>query len=167
MKRYCFDTSGLTTALEGMPQDIHISLWTQISSLVVGGQIAVTEEIYKEMTHIQGNFGECIRSNANNLVLELGDAAWDFSNYLNHAKRMQTTYAKFIRENVGGKKATIGTNDLSIVALGKSLALPVVSMEKPKAHQSETRRGIPDICTAEQIPHMTFNDFLRAEGIKL
>ena len=58
--------------------------------------------------------------------------------------------------------------DFSIVMLGKALALPVISMETACAQNPSTKsRKIPDVCTAEKVVHMTFNDLLRAEGITI
>ena len=52
--------------------------------------------------------------------------------------------------------------------LGKALALPVISMETACAQNPSTKsRKIPDVCTAEKVVHMTFNDLLRAEGITI
>lgn len=166
-KKYCLDTSGFSNPLEAMPQDIHVSLWDQVKLAIEGGHLAVTQEIYGELTHLPGALGECISENQSNLLLEVGDADWPFEVYIGHAKRMQTVHAAYIRENCGGKKSTLGLNDLSIIALAKTLTCPVISMEKAKAHQSEKWRQIPDVCALEKVPHMTFNDFLRAEGIKL
>lgn len=81
---------------------------------------------------------------------------------------MRFAYADVISENNGNRKNTIGTNDLSIIALAKTLGLPVVSSEK-KLHaeqDSKKRQKIPDICEREGVPHLTFNDLLRKEGIK-
>lgn len=166
-KKYCLDTSGFSNPLEAMPQDIHVSLWNQIKMVIASGNLAVTQEIFGELRHIQGGVGECIMANEANILLEIGNIGWPFEEYIEHAKRMQRTHAAYIRENCGGKKSTIGMNDLSIIALAKTLSLPVVSMEKAKAHQSEKWRQIPDVCALEQVAHMTFNDFLRAEGLKL
>lgn len=150
-----------------MPEDIHVTLWAEVCARIVGGNIAVTTEIMSELTHIEGVVGACIKGNEKNLVLEINDMSWPVMDYIQHATRMQVDHKDFIRENLGGKKGTIGMNDLSIIALAKTMALPVVSMEKRKAHQTEKLRQIPDICDIEQVPHLTFNDFLRAEGIKL
>lgn len=167
MKKYCLDTSGLSNPLEAMPADIYVSLWAQIEARITGGDLACTAEIYEELTHLEGPIGDCIKDNEPNLRLEVGDASWDFPTYLEHATRLQVEYAAFLRENHSGKKSTVGLNDLSIIALAKTLALPVISMEKAKAHQSDKWRQIPDICAAEKVPHMNFNDYLRAEGIQL
>ncbi|MEN8859007.1 DUF4411 family protein [Qipengyuania flava] len=169
MKRYCVDMSGLSNpASEDVaPQDIHVSLWMRVHSLIENGDIAVTEEIYEELTHIPAPLGDCIKENKKSLLLEVDDDAWDAATYIEHATRMQDEHQKYIREFNGGGKGTVGLNDISIVALGKTLKLPVVSMEKRKALQSDRKRAIPDICDAENVTHMTFNEFLRAEGITL
>lgn len=167
MKKYCLDTSGVSNPLESMPEDIHGNLWAEVRARIVAGNLAVTGEIFGELEHIQGAMGDCIRENEVNLLLEVNDSSWPFEAYIEHAARMQVEHAQFIRENLGNKKGTVGLNDISIIALGKCLSLPVVSMEKRKAHQTVSLRQIPDICDAEKVPHMTFNDFLRAEGIKL
>jgi hypothetical protein len=169
MKRYCVDMSGFSNPAseEYMPQDIYVSLWAKIHEMIIAGHVAVTEEIYEEMVHIAAPLGTCIKENRRALLLDVDDETWDSPSYLEHAVRMQDDHQPFIREFNGGSKGMIGLNDLSIVALAKTLKLPVVSMEKRKAHQSATKRGIPDICDFENVPHMTFNDFLRAEGITL
>ena len=169
MKRYCIDMSGLSNPAseEVAPQDIHVTLWARIHALIESGDMAVTEEIYQELTHIPPPLGDCIKANKKGLLLEVDDAEWDGAAYIEHATRMQADHETFIREFNGGGKGTVGLNDISIVALAKTLKLPVVSMEKRKAHQSDKKRTIPDICDAENVAHMSFNEFLRAEGITL
>jgi len=71
MKKYCFDMSGISNPLEAMPEDIHRSMWAKIKAIFASGQIAVTKEIYDEMTHIPGSVGDCIRDNEQKLVLEV------------------------------------------------------------------------------------------------
>lgn len=168
MKGYCLDTSGLSTPLENMPEDIHTVLWSSVAKLIEGGKFAVTTEIYEELELLPGSIGECIKNNKDNLQLEIEDEEWDWKKYLDHVERMRLTYADVISENNSNRKNTVGFNDLSIIALAKTLGLPVVSSEK-KLHgeqDSKKRQKIPDICDKEGIPHMTFNDLLRKEGIK-
>lgn len=167
MKKYCLDTSGISNPLEFMPEDIYGGLWTQVQTRINSGVFAVTTEIFLELKHIEGTVGDCLRANQANLVLELNDPSWPITDYIEHTARMQEKHKQYIRENLGNKKATVGMNDLSIIALAKCLELPVVSMERRKAHQTNNLRQIPDICDAESVRHMTFNDFLRAEGISL
>jgi hypothetical protein len=128
----------------------------------------VTTEIYEELELLPGSIGQCIKNNKANLHLEIEDEEWDWQTYLGHVERMRVAYADVISENNGNRKNTIGFNDLSIIALAKTLGLPVVSSEK-KLHgeqDSQKRQKIPDICDREGIPHMTFNDLLRKEEIK-
>jgi hypothetical protein len=168
VKEYCLDMSGLSTPLEHMPEDIHTVLWTEVAKLVESGKFAVTTEIYEELENLPGQIGECIKGNRQNLQLEIEDSDWDWQTYLGHVERMRTVYANVISENNGNRKNTIGLNDLSIVALAKTLGLPVVSSEK-KLHADQDslkRQKIPDICDKEGVQHMSFNDLLRKEGIK-
>ena len=57
-------------------------------------------------------------------------------------------------------------NDISIIALARTLELPVVSMETKLPPDAKWKR-IPCICGLEAVEHLTFNDFLRKEGIVL
>lgn len=166
MKAYCIDTSGLSTPLEQMPEDIHRSLWGKISNIIQAGRLAATTEIYGELAHLPGPIGDCLRGNKAAIQLEVGDASWNSVAYINHAIQMQTDHARFISENNGNRKNTICLNDLSIVALGRSLALPVISSEVPVGPGGKWRK-IPNVCQIEAVEHITFNDFLRREGIVL
>jgi hypothetical protein len=80
---------------------------------------------------------------------------------------MRVTYKDVISEYNGNRKNTVCLNDLSIIALAKTLRLPVISSEKKlqTAQDSRKRQKIPDICDLEAVPHMSFNEFLRKEGI--
>lgn len=165
MPKYCLDMSGLSNPAQHMPQDIHATLWGQVEGLIVRGTFATTAEVFEELTHIPPPLGECIAANEAALVFEVGSDGWDWDRYLKHTTRMQTEYEAFISERNSNREHTINLNDLSVIALAKTLAVPVISMEARKGTQAEKRRGIPDICDAEKVLHMTFSDLLRAEGI--
>jgi hypothetical protein len=169
MKRFCLDTSGLSTPLENMPEDIHSGLWVRVADIIKADAIAVTTEIYDELCALPGSIGECIKDNEAILRLEVGETNWDWKSYLAHVVRMKTAYAAFISENHGNRKNTICLNDLSIIALAKTLGIPVISSEKKLGigQDSVKRQKIPDICDKETIRHLTFNEFLRGEGITL
>jgi Domain of unknown function (DUF4411) len=167
MKKYCLDTSGLSNPLENMPEDIHSTLWQRIAGIIMAGGFAVTKEIYDELFHLPGSIGDCIRSNSNLMLLEIGDDAWDWNAYIRHINRMKDDHGAFISEYNGGRKRTIGLNDLSIVALGKTMALPVISMESFNRDPSSKSRRIPDVCFLEGIQHLTFSEFLRVERVRL
>lgn len=166
LKAYCLDTSGFSNPLETMPEDIHSILWARVADKVNAGRLAVTYEIYEELEHLPGPIGACIKANKDNLVLDIGDNGWNWNAYLGHVQRMKTAYKEFIADYNGGRKGTVGLNDISIIALGKTLSLPVVSMEAPMGQVSATRKRIPEVCMMEKIAHLNFNEFLRAEGIK-
>lgn len=166
MKAYCLDTSGLSNPLEAMPEDIHPSLWRKLETIIEQGRIATTTEIYDELTHLEGSIGDCIRAHKAELLMEVARGGWDWAGYIGHATRMQDAHHDFIAEYTGFRKGTIGLNDLTIIALAKTLTLPVISMEASTA-ASPTRRRIPDVCAIEGVEHLTFNAFLRREGIAI
>lgn len=170
MKRYCFDTSGLSNPLEFMPEDIHPTIWARIRAFLEEGGVAVTSEIYDEMTRLPGSVGDCIRRNRDLLLMEVGVGAWNWNQYTAASSSMLTLHREFIAEYNGGGARTVGVNDISIIALAKTLNLPLVSMEKSATASptpSQKKRRIPDICQLEGVTHLDFNDFLRAEGIQI
>jgi hypothetical protein len=57
-------------------------------------------------------------------------------------------------------------NDVTIIALAKTLSLPLVSMES-SAVPSPKKKRIPDICPLEGVTHLTFNEFCIAEKIQV
>ena len=168
MATYCLDTSGLSAPLEFMPEDIHPSIWAGVAGLIDDEKFAVTTEIYDELSHIAGTIGDCIKKNRDILQYEIEDDHWDWSAYLIHYERMKIEYESVISEYNGNRKNTIGLKDLTIIALAKTLGLPVVSSEKKtnSEQDSKKRQKIPDICSKEGVIHMSFNDVLRAEGIR-
>jgi hypothetical protein len=168
MKKYCLDTSGLSNPLEFMPEDIHPTIWAKMAGLVTGGTFAVTVEIYDELKHLPGPIGQCIATNDAELQMEVGDESWDWKTYLDYYEEMKVRHEAVISEYNGSRKGTIGLNDLTIIALAKTLGLPVVSSEKKTSvdQDSNKRQKIPDICDKEGVAHLNFNDLLRAENIK-
>ena len=165
MKRYCFDTSGISNPLESMPEDIHGSLWSGFKTKCLqSGIIAVTQEIYDEMQHIQGSVGQCIRDHRADLVMEVGDD-WDWGTYITNVNSMEDSHHAYISEYCGGSRKTVCLNDISIIALAKTLGLPVVSMEERVTAGSKKLR-IPDICDLEGVAHLGFNEFLRNEKLR-
>jgi hypothetical protein len=168
MKKYCLDTSGFSNPLEFMPEDIHTSIWAKIAGLVADGTFAVTVEIYEELEHLPGPIGDCIRENEIALQMEIEEENWDWQAYLAHYEDMKVRHAAVISEYNGNRKGTIGLKDLTIIALAKTLGLPVISSEKKTNvdQESEKRQKIPDICDKEGVTHLNFNDLLRAEAIR-
>lgn len=165
MKRYCFDTSGISNPVETLPDDIYEPIWHGVIRLIEDGSIAVTTEIYDQMHgSIQSLVGECIDRNKANMLLEIGDEDWDHSAYTAVVRAMQIRYRQYIREYIGGSKRTVDLADISIVALAKSISLPLVSMENSSGNSLKHKK-IPDICALEQVEHLSFNKFLRREGI--
>jgi hypothetical protein len=149
-----------------MPEDIHSILWSKIMEVIDAGKFAVTKEIYDELVHLPGMVGDCIKNARPKLQLEVGEEEWDWPSYLKHVERMRVQYKEVISEYNGNRKGTVGLNDISIIALSNTLKLPVVSMERMSFQGSATKMRIPQVCHAEGIEHLDFNQFLRAAGIK-
>jgi hypothetical protein len=79
---------------------------------------------------------------------------------------MQDDYRQYISDFNGGSKGTVCLKDVSIVALGKTLGLPVVSMESLVRDQNSSKRRIPNICNMDGVAHKTFSEFCRLENLK-
>jgi hypothetical protein len=160
-KRYCLDTSGLSNPLQSMPEDIPMyqPVWKHIQRQVEIGIFAVNEEIFQELCRLPGRIGECLTNNRNQLVLEIGES-WNWQGYLEIVEEMRTIHKSVISEYNGGRKGTVGLNDVSIVALAKCLGLPLISMELRSYQSSDTKVRIPALCDLEGVEHLTFNDFL-------
>jgi Domain of unknown function (DUF4411) len=164
--RYCIDTSGFSNPYDAMPEDIHDSLWKGVRKFISSGDMAITQEIFDEMIKIDGGLGAFIASEKAVVLYEIGQDHWDWQSYVANITRMQVTYGVFIQELNGNVKNTIGLNDLSIIALARTLNLPLLSMEKRKGDASPNQRHIPDICGYEKIDHIDFSDFCRREKMK-
>jgi hypothetical protein len=69
MKKYCFDTSGISNPLEFMPIDIHESLWSNVLDFIGAGNVAVTKEIFDEMVYIQSGVGDFLKLSKDAIIL--------------------------------------------------------------------------------------------------
>jgi hypothetical protein len=163
MSKYCIDTSGLSHPYEEIPEDIHESLWARVRKTIVDGNVAVTPEIFDEVVHIDGGLGKFLDKHKALIIFEIEKGKWDWPSYVKHISRMQHDHRDFIREYCGGSPKTVCLNDISIIALAKTLHVPVVSMEKP-VDKTSKKRHIPDICIVENVVHLTFSDFCRKEN---
>jgi len=98
--------------------------------------------------------------------MELKDESWNWKSYVDHGIRMLEEHKDFIAEYTDMKTDdTVCLNDMTIIALAKTLQIPLVSMES-SAYPSPKKKRIPDICDLEDIKHYKFVDFLKAENIK-
>ena len=164
--KYCLDTSGVSNPFTDLPEDIYASLWLSVRQKIAAGVFCWNVEIAKELQHINGNLGSCIQGCNGSSCLEVGVGSWPWASYLTIFETLRTTYGDYISEYNGNRADTVGVTDVSIVALAKALSLPVVSMEKPNLLQpSQKKMRIPELCGKVHVKHMTFNEFLRAEGI--
>jgi hypothetical protein len=168
MHKYCLDTSGISNPLVAMPEDIFTSLWSKIIDLICDGNFCCNAEIAEQYTYIEGAVGECLKENIPIMLYEIEQGHWDWKLYIGHFTRMSHEYKQFISEYNGNRKNTVDLDDVSIVALAKSLSLPVVSMEGfDGGQQSDKKMRIPRLCDCEGVTHYTFNDLLRLEGINV
>lgn len=160
-KLYCLDTSGISHPLEIMPESIGMyqHIWSHIRTKIEAGVFAVNAEIYDELCRLPGQVGICLRNNKDNLVLEIGEA-WHWERYVENFEEMRLRHQGIISEYNGNRKGTVGVNDVSIVALAKTLELPIISMESRSFQSSNTKVRIPGLCDLEGVEHLTFNDFL-------
>lgn len=149
-----------------MPEDVVLfrPIWDCVIATIESGKIGVTAEIYKEMCHITGDVGECIRASKDKLVMEVDDQSWEAPLYIAHFSRMQKTHHEWISDYTMKSPAkTICLQDLTSVALAKTLKLPLISSES-SAGDSPKHKRIPDICGLENVVPYSFNDFLKIEG---
>lgn len=165
MASYCFDTSGFSKALQDIPMSLFPGLWVFVKDKIEAGEIAVNKEIFDELILIDSGFGDFIQANKDNILFEVGQDGWDWGAYLETNSNMVLNQHDHISDYNGGSPKTVCLNDVSGVSLAKSLNLPLVSGESPTMNLAQTKkRKIPDICAAERVVHMTFNEFLMAEG---
>ena len=167
MKAYCLDTSGLSTPLYICRRTYIRFFWKRVEKVVVDGKFAVTTEIYGELVYLPGKIGKYIADHKSTAAAR-GRGGWlgleDISRSLSQRMRAAHELCNF-RYN-GNRKNTVGLNDISIIALAKTLGLPVIVPRRSwPRHRPATREEIPDVREAEGVPHMSFNEFLRAEGI--
>ncbi len=166
MKAYCLDTAGFSTPHMQLPEDVPLfrPIWQCVIRTIESGKIGVTAEIYKEMCHITGDVGECIRASKDRLLMEVDDPTWDGANYIAHFNRMRKVHEEWIADYTMKSPAkTICLRDLTAVALAKSLRLPLISSES-SAMPSPRHKRIPDICDLENVLPYSFNEFLKLEG---
>lgn len=167
MPRYVLDTSWVSNPVMDLPQDIHVSLWQRVADLLEGGVFCWNKEIWDEIDgSIYGDIANSLQAcQDNGGCFEIGQDHWDWNQYLLHVNDIGTRYRNYISEYNANRSSTIGVNDCSIVCLGKTLGLPVASMEKRNVHPSPIRMRIPELCDREGIQHFDLNELLRAEGI--
>lgn len=168
MPKYCLDTSGLSNPVMDLPAHIYVSLWPQVEEKISQGFFCWNVEIAEELESIFGPVGDTLKACNGDCCMEVGDDSWPWQEYLQTVEAWRVTYKQYISEYNGNRKRTISLNDLSIVAMAKTISLPVVSMETRNTGQpSTTKLRIPDLCDVENVDHYSFNEFLEAEGVTI
>lgn len=165
---YVLDTSGLSNPLVNMPPDIYESLWNTICAFIDSGSFCWNFEIGEELSQIPDPVGSRLSACSSDCCYEVGDDDWDWQTYLGNFQALKVTYQSYISEYNGNRRNTVGLNDVSIVALAQTLGLPIISMEgRTTGQRSEKRIRIPSLCDEIGVPHLDFNQFLRAHGVKI
>lgn len=149
-----------------MPEDIYVSMWDRIQQFINSKRIVVTAEIYKELELTDGELGKCIKLCKPFMLMEVGNSNWNWGGYVEITRAIIKDHHDYISEYTGGSPKTICLNDISIIALAKTLHLPVVSMEAFLPIHSKKKRRIPNVCEIEGVEHLSFNDSLRKEKFK-
>ncbi len=148
-----------------------MSLWSQVILRLEAGVFCWNVEIAKELESIDlGGLGDYLKRHRKRCCLEVGIGDWPWQDYVQLLDDWRLRFRGFLSEYNGNRKGTINNNDLSIVALAKTLKLPVVSMEKRNTNKgppSSAKLRIPDLCDRERVTHLFFNDFLKKEGIRV
>ncbi len=164
-KKYCLDTSGLSNPRMVLPDDIFVSVWNHVYLMIELGAFAVTKGIFSELEMIEGGMGKFISENRKMMLMDR-DGDWNEGEYLSIFEDFKERYRSVLSTPEVRKRRTIDQNDLSIVALGKAMRLPVITMESRPIQISQKRKRVPEICDLESVEWLTFNDFLRRENFK-
>lgn len=150
-----------------MPYAIHEPMWRRVENVLTSGIVAVTHEIFVEMSKIDGFIRTAIDANQEQLELEIGEDDWDSNVYSGYVDKFRKRHKDFISEYIGGRNDTICLTDISIVALAKTLAVPLVQAERKVIVKPNTLvRRIPNICEVEGVDCWTFDRFILAEYLQ-
>ena len=168
MARYVLDTSWISNPLLEMPPDIHISLWSRVKTLISDGAFCWNMEIWEELDGSikDPDVAACLRGcHTSGGCFEVAHDRWDWNAYLERYEGVKVKYRQYISEYNGMRKSTVGLNDCSIVCLGKTLGLPVASMEAEATQPSSKKMRIPELCKREGVEHVNLTQLFRKENI--
>lgn len=162
-KKLCIDTSGLTQPFRTYRQSIFPRLWNDVFAILASGEVAMTQEIFDEIVAGRGDpLTTHVASCRQHLVMDVGHQ--QMNGYVGVNSAMIGRHRNFIAEYCN-RQDTVGVNDISIISQAKHLGLPLLSMESSRAN-SQRRRGIPDICSADGVQHLEFQDFLELMNLR-
>lgn len=166
MPRYCLDTSGVSNPWHALPERVFPTLWVKVRACIENDCFCWNDNIAVELRNFKGAIGDALRNRERFCRYRNGSPNWPYDDYSILLDDWKDKYRQYIREFNKNRKHTIGLADLSIVALAKTLELPVVSMERSNPdNPSMTKLRIPDLCNREDVPHLNFVEFLEAEGV--
>ncbi|KAB2850428.1 MAG: DUF4411 family protein [Hyphomicrobiaceae bacterium] len=151
---YVFDTSPLSVLFRNYYRNVFRRLWRDFDALVDAGQILSTREVLRE---IEGSPLEAMRTWADENK-ELFPAPT--------AEEAQVVLRIFavphFQNNIEGKKLLRGglLADPFVIARASIAGASVVTMETLKPNAAD----IPNICQHFDIPCLTLESFMQAEG---
>jgi hypothetical protein len=151
MNAYSFDTSAL---IDGMfrlyrPKNFP-SLWHKIDDLIQAERIIATEEVYYEIERKEDRLVDWCKARKK-MFVQIDDAIQPV------VTQILTDHRNLIKE-MGQRSA----GDPFVIALAVIRNGVVVTAERPST--SLGRPKIPDVCNAIQVPWMSLNDLIEAEG---
>lgn len=166
MTNYCLDTSGVSKPWLELPVRVFPTLWLKVWDRIENDCFCWNDEIAQEIDRLDDPLRKKLKSREHVCRFRNDSTLWPYGNYSNLILEWERKYSQYIQENHGNRTGTIGRADLSIVALAKTLTLPIVSMERPNTSSpSKTKIRIPELCKRENITHLNFVEFLEAEGV--
>ncbi len=154
--RYCIDTSGLTHGWRDYyPPDIFPALWKDIEGLIDSGGLISTEEVLKEL-EIGGDDLYQWALKRTHMFLPLdADIQIAVSSILAHPE-----HSKLIHPHSYSQTDA----DPFVIATAQVKGCAVISNEKLMLSPSPTKTKIPNVCQDLGIKHLSFLEFVRAEG---
>jgi uncharacterized protein DUF4411 len=148
---YAIDTSSLATVYTEMPQDIHVSLWSAIESLVVSGRLFLPREAYEELLRVDDGLSQWAKRFPGFIV----DATLD---EIAIVQGMSVRFPGWVEEQRNAA-------DPWLIAHCSHHGRTVVSQEKPKGSGTAPHNmKIPNVAAIYQVPCINFNGLARAEG---
>lgn len=150
---YVFDTSALIDLQDRYPRDTFPSLWTALEDLSDDGRLMCPREVFRELELKNVELANWLSHKG--IVLTDPDTL----ELVPHAKAIDSKYPD-LKSGKRRKQPNPRAADPWVVALAAWKCAAVVSHEQAEPARGLARQ-IPDVCRAENIPHLTLPEFFR------
>jgi hypothetical protein len=156
-EKYSIDTNVVVSFLgdgdhELYPVDVFGPQWEFLEAALKGGRVVAAKRVATELKKWE---------RLDRVKVWLGDHRYVFRDIESDA---QLVAAKEIVNKYPAYGLDVNRlGDLEVMALAKARGLTVISLESTKQHRPD-RPKIPNVCEEFGIGHVSFHDFLRAEG---